>query len=83
MNHNLIEFFVDTTNKEATSYIYKIIEECKTAGLPIYLMKDHQEGDVVSFYLKGTIKTYEKFIPEHNGSNTPEKFHYSLEHFLD
>ena len=83
MKHNLFEFFVDTTNVEATAYIYKVIDECKEAGLPIYLMKEHEDGDATHFYLRGTMNTYDKFVPNHEGSDTPDKFCYSLEHFLE
>ena len=83
MNHNLFEFFVDATNAESTAYIYKVIDECKEVGLPIYIMKEHEDEDTTHFYLRGTMKTYEKFIPDHVGSGTPDKFCYSLEHFLE
>jgi hypothetical protein len=83
MNHKIFEFFIDTTNVEATEYIYKVIDECKEAGLPIYLIKEHQEDNTTYFYLKGDMKTYEMFVPNHTGSGTPDKFCYSLEHFLE
>jgi hypothetical protein len=82
----LIEFFIDTYNKEAYQNILSIINTCNIDDVDekynVHVTRIHEDGeDCHYFYLKGSWDAYKCFMMPSSVNNQDPKYHYSLAHY--
>ena len=83
MKNLIFDFFIDSYKPEATEYIDKIISEIKEARLPLFINNQTDDIGIERYHLQGTMDVYSLFLQPDGHNSNDEKYHYSVEHFLE
>lgn len=83
MKNLIFDFFIDSYKPAATEHINKIISEIKEANKPLFINNQTDDIGIERYHLQGTMDVYALFLQPEGHDSNDEKYHYSLEHFLE